>query len=78
MWAEYVLIIATVYTLIGVVFAIAFVTKGLGTVDPAAQGGPLGFRLLMFPASAALWPVLAVKWSHASQTRPPTEPTNAR
>jgi hypothetical protein len=51
-----------VYTALGILFALVFVFAGLATVDPAAKGAPLGFRLLILPASAALWPWLALRW----------------
>ena len=50
------------YTLIGIAFAIAFVAFGVSRVDPAAKGAPIGFRLLILPGVAALWPVMAAKW----------------
>lgn len=50
------------YALAGMAFALAFVTTGIGRIDPAARGAPPGFRLIILPASAALWPVLAGKW----------------
>jgi hypothetical protein len=51
-----------IYALIGVVFGVAFVLAGVTVVDGAAKGAPIGFRLLILPASAALWPWLAVRW----------------
>jgi hypothetical protein len=55
----------TVYALAGVAFALAFVTRGVARVDPHAEGAGLGFRLLIFPAAAALWPVLCKLWWRA-------------
>jgi len=56
-----------VYLAVGVVFALAFVTVGAQRVDHNAKGGPVGFRLLILPGSAALWPVLLVKWLRAGR-----------
>ena len=56
------------YAAAGLLFAVAFAWRGAGVVDPAARKGTLGFRLLIVPGSAALWPVLAVKWMRASGT----------
>ncbi len=50
------------YLGVGLVFAIAFVWKGAGKIDPAAAKGTLGFRLLIIPGTAALWPILARRW----------------
>ena len=55
-------IIVGIYALIGVMFAMAFVTAGAGRVDPAARGAPIGFRILIFPGTAALWPLLLRRW----------------
>lgn len=50
--------IAGVYAAIGVVFAFFFVTRGVGRIDPAAKEGTIGFRVLVFPGTVALWPLL--------------------
>ncbi|MEM8931313.1 MAG: hypothetical protein AAGE94_09070 [Acidobacteriota bacterium] len=63
-----------VYAAIGLLFGIAFVTRGAGRVDPTAADGTWGFRLLILPGAAALWPLLALRWSRANaETTPPTE-----
>jgi hypothetical protein len=62
---ELVLLVAAAYALAGTVFALAFVTVGVGKLDPAARGTSWRFRALILPGSAALWPVLAVKWARA-------------
>jgi hypothetical protein len=50
------------YALAGVVFAVAFVTRGIQRVDSAAEHAPVGFRLIVLPGVAALWPLLLVRW----------------
>lgn len=55
------------YMGVGALFALAFVTKGAAAIDATAKGAPIGFRLLIFPASAALWPLLLVKWLKAAR-----------
>lgn len=52
---------------VGVAFAIAFVAYGIGRVDAAAANAPLGVRMLLFPGSAVLWPLLALKWRQVGQ-----------
>jgi membrane protein implicated in regulation of membrane protease activity len=59
------------YGALGVLFALAFVTVGVGRVDPAARGATRGFRLLIFPGVVALWPLLAWRWLR--RTGPPEE-----
>ena len=61
-----------IYLAIGLVFAVAFVTKGAAAIDPSAKEGTWGFKVLIFPASAALWPLMAKRW-FGGQTEPPEE-----
>ncbi|MEM7350285.1 MAG: hypothetical protein AAF657_05735 [Acidobacteriota bacterium] len=63
--------ILTIYLGVGLLFAIAFVWKGVGKIDPAAKEGTIGFRLLIIPGAAALWPILANRWMRGEG--PPTE-----
>jgi hypothetical protein len=63
---QIVLIAVGVYLLLGVVFGIAFLARGLVAVDPVASGSSVAFRLLILPGTAALWPVMAIKWSRAN------------
>jgi len=58
------LFVATVglYAVIGLVFACAFLTVGISTVDPVSKGSGIGFRLMILPGVAALWPVLLTRW----------------
>jgi len=60
--AEALLALAGAYLGVGVVFALAFVTLGVGRLDPSAATGSPGFRALIFPGAAALWPLLARRW----------------
>ena len=51
-----------VYTGIGLLFAITFLTVGISQVDPDSKGSGVGFRLIILPGVAALWPVLFTRW----------------
>lgn len=62
------------YLAVGFLFAIAFVWKGVGKIDPDAAKGTLGFRLLILPGCALLWPILLRRWLQAS---PPPQERNA-
>ena len=57
----YLLIALLIYAVVGIGFSLYFVTRGVARVDPTAHGAPVGFRILIFPGSAALWPVLLAK-----------------
>jgi hypothetical protein len=51
-----------IYLLLGALFAVAFVWKGAGRIDPDAAEGSLGFRLAIWPGVVALWPLMARRW----------------
>ncbi|MCE9616228.1 MAG: hypothetical protein K8T26_18300 [Lentisphaerae bacterium] len=59
-----------VYALAGLLFALAFVTRGAGRIDPVARGGSWGFRVIIIPGVLALWPYLAWRWARGA-TEPP-------
>ncbi len=63
------LIAAGAYLAVGLLFAAAFVSVGISEVDRAADDGPIGFRLLIVPGAAALWPYLAIRWRDARRGR---------
>ena len=60
--AAWIVGIVAVYTAVGILFAVAFVVRGIGAVDPIAKNAGWGFRALMFSGSVALWPCLAKRW----------------
>lgn len=70
--AEALLGLAAIYLVIGVAFALAFVMVGVGRVDRAAASGTPGFRALIVPGAAALWPLLARRWI-AARHEPPEQ-----
>jgi hypothetical protein len=51
-----------IYGALGLLFALAFLTFGIGRIDPAARGTGLGFRLVILPGVVALWPLLLARW----------------
>lgn len=59
--------IVGVYLALGLCFAVVFVCAGIGRLDHAARGGPIGFRLLMIPGSMVLWPLLAWRWARGRE-----------
>jgi len=50
------------YAAIGLLFACIFVAVGIIQVDPLSRGSGIGFRLIVLPGVAALWPVLLTRW----------------
>ena len=55
------------YAGVGLIFGLAFVSLGIGRVDPVARGSGLGFRVIVLPGAVALWPVLLKRWLRASR-----------
>ena len=70
-----VFILSGVYLACGVVFAIPFVLVGVKKIDPHAAHGSWGFRILIFPGTVALWPLLMRRW--LSGVHEPPEECNA-
>jgi hypothetical protein len=60
--AELFVAMLTWYGAAGVVFATAFLTSGVSRIDAHANGAGVGFRLMIFPGVAALWPFLLSRW----------------
>jgi hypothetical protein len=68
--ANWIVGVAGLYLALGLAFALVFVWRGVERTDPAAHGGTLGFRLLIVPGAAALWPLLLSRWLRGVR-RPP-------
>ena len=59
---------AVTYAVLGIVFALAFAWRGVVSIDPVARGSTIGFRLIVMPGAAVLWPWLAVRWWRTSSS----------
>lgn len=62
------LLILGVYLLIGFIFSIAFLFKGLVKVDPVAKGSNFFFKLLLIPGICFFWIILLPKWLKSNRT----------
>ncbi len=60
--ASWILTLVAAYLAAGVLFALAFLFRGIERVDPAAHGARWGFRCLIAPGVVAFWPLLARRW----------------
>ena len=58
----------TLYAAVGLVFAVAFLWRGIERVDDAVSKSSFSFRLIILPGVAALWPLLLRRWIHGSTT----------
>ena len=52
---------ALAYAAVGVGYGAWFLARALDRFDHAAQDSGLGFRLLILPGLAALWPLMELK-----------------
>jgi len=77
MAANFLVLIAEIYFGLGLLFALFFVSKGVGKIDPTAKAGTLGFRVLIIPGAMAFWPLLAKRWWQGA-TEPPEEKNQQR
>lgn len=75
--ANILVLLGEIYFGLGLLFALFFVTKGAGKIDPTAKAGTLGFRLLIIPGTMAFWPLLAKRWWQGA-TEPPEEKNSHR
>jgi len=64
------LILLAAYLACGFVFAIPFVLTGVKRIDPHAVHGSWGFRILIFPGTIFLWPLLARRWFSGASELP--------
>jgi hypothetical protein len=62
--------IGAAWVAIGALFAIAFASVGAGRIDHEAKSAGVGFRVLIFPASVALWPLLLWRWIKGNAEAP--------
>lgn len=60
-----------IYLLAGFIFAIAFVLKGAQVIDEGANGGSIGFRIMIFPGSVVFWPMLLQRWRKQRKHKTP-------
>jgi hypothetical protein len=65
---DIILIIVEAYLILGLLFSIPFVTKGVTVIDPdGAKGTRWGFRVIIIPGTIVFWPVLLKKWINAKR-----------
>jgi hypothetical protein len=65
------------YLASGVLFAFPFVLTGVKRIDRHATHGSWGFRILIFPGTIFLWPLLAKRWLFGA-SEPPEERNSHR
>ncbi|MFK7790570.1 MAG: hypothetical protein AB8C95_13895 [Phycisphaeraceae bacterium] len=65
--AQVLLSIVGLYVAVGLMVGVAFVLRGVNRADPAAGQSPFVFRVMILPGCVGLWPVVLLKWIHASK-----------
>jgi len=62
------LLIFGVYLLIGILFSIAFLWKGISKVDPGTAESGFFFKLLLFPGMCFFWIFFLPKWLKSNRS----------
>lgn len=57
-----ILFVVALYSIIGVLFSLIFIWKGLIKTDPSAKGSGVLFKFLIFPGLIIFWPLFMRKW----------------
>ena len=65
---SFILTFVAIYLLIGLIFSVFFLIKGLTQLDAATEGSGLFFKMLIFPGLLVFWPIIALKWKKAIQS----------
>ncbi len=65
--ASVILLLIGLYLGVGLLFGLAFITRGVERLDHATQGTSCLFRLFLLPGSIALWPWLARRWMQVKE-----------
>lgn len=60
------LTILAIYLLIGLIFALIMLMRGVSKLDPGAAGSGWGFKLIIIPGAMAFWPLLWRNWRRSS------------
>jgi hypothetical protein len=66
---EVVLIIVLIYLLVGVLFVLPFLVKGITKVDEGTHGATIGFKIIIIPGVVVFWPALLRKWINSDKKK---------
>lgn len=54
-----------IYLILGFVFTVAFLSKGLAIVDDGTKETSWRFKFLILPGMLMFWPLFAYKWQRS-------------
>ena len=57
-----ILFFVMMYLLLGILFVLPFLMKGIKKIDEGAHGSSKGFFIIIIPGVIVFWPVLLSKW----------------
>ena len=66
--AQAVILVTQIYLALGVVFALVYLTIGIGRISPNSRGSSPLFRALILPGTAVLWPLVLTLWIRRGAT----------
>ena len=66
--ARWIALLGAVYLAVGLGFAVVFAWRLAGRLDPSARDGTPGFRLLILPGAAILWPFLLTRLARRTRS----------
>jgi hypothetical protein len=61
-WITSLIILTMIYLIVGLVFAMLFLWKGIGAIDKGTIGTSVYFKTLIIPGVVIFWPLLLYKW----------------
>jgi hypothetical protein len=56
------LMVISLYLISGLLFALPFLVKGVHSLDEGVKKSSVFMKILIFPGTVALWPLLLSKW----------------
>lgn len=57
-----ILLIVLIYVVLGILFSIVFIWKGLSKVDHGVEDSGKLFKFMIFPGLVTFWPMFLLKW----------------
>lgn len=71
--AQFLVTTLAAYVACGSIFAVPFLWRWVGRLDPLAAHGTLGFRALIFPGVTTLWPLFVIRLIRLNAVRASVE-----